>query len=418
VNAETEPDAPTSPNAPTSPDAPTSEKGGGHRTLSTVLIVLAAIVGIVSVFAVWAQRQLLDQQTWSQTSEKMIENQDIQTALADYIVTEVYNNVDVEQDLADRLPTDLAPLAGPLSGALRQPAEDVTVKALQQPKVQNLWVSASDAAHQGLVSLIEDKGKYVSTSGGVVTLDLQSLLEAVTAQLGIGSKAVESLPAGTASIEIMNSNELGAVQKGVNALRTAAWFLTALTLLLFALAIYLGRGRRREKLRDVGIALVGVGVVVLFARGIAGNALVDSLSGAAATDSAISAAFDIGTSLLKETGQSIVIYGILVLLAAWISGPAARATSARRSITPWLRQPRYAYGGLAAVLALLFWWGPLVATQRLVPSLLLIILAVAGVELLRRQVIGEFPDLVSPESGSGPGEKVAGWFRGLGGPKA
>jgi hypothetical protein len=412
VNAETEPDAPTSPNAPT------SEKGGGHRTLSTVLIVLAAIVGIVSVFAVWAQRQLLDQQTWSQTSEKMIENQDIQTALADYIVTEVYNNVDVEQDLADRLPTDLAPLAGPLSGALRQPAEDVTVKALQQPKVQNLWVSASDAAHQGLVSLIEDKGKYVSTSGGVVTLDLQSLLEAVTAQLGIGSKAVESLPAGTASIEIMNSNELGAVQKGVNALRTAAWFLTALTLLLFALAIYLGRGRRREKLRDVGIALVGVGVVVLFARGIAGNALVDSLSGAAATDSAISAAFDIGTSLLKETGQSIVIYGILVLLAAWISGPAARATSARRSITPWLRQPRYAYGGLAAVLALLFWWGPLVATQRLVPSLLLIILAVAGVELLRRQVIGEFPDLVSPESGSGPGEKVAGWFRGLGGPKA
>jgi hypothetical protein len=418
VNAETEPDAPTSPNAPTSPDAPTSEKGGGHRTLSTVLIVLAAIVGIVSVFAVWAQRQLLDQQTWSQTSEKMIENQDIQTALADYIVTEVYNNVDVEQDLADRLPTDLAPLAGPLSGALRQPAEDVTVKALQQPKVQNLWVSASDAAHQGLVSLIEDKGKYVSTSGGVVTLDLQSLLEAVTAQLGIGSKAVESLPAGTASIEIMNSNELGAVQKGVNALRTAAWFLTALTLLLFALAIYLGRGRRREKLRDVGIALVGVGVVVLFARGIAGNALVDSLSGAAATDSAISAAFDIGTSLLKETGQSIVIYGILLLLAAWISGPAARATSARRSITPWLRQPRYAYGGLAAVLALLFWWGPLVATQRLVPSLLLIILAVAGVELLRRQVIGEFPDLVSPESGSGPGEKVAGWFRGLGGPKA
>jgi hypothetical protein len=418
VNAETEPDAPTSPNAPTSPDAPTSEKGGGHRTLSTVLIVLAAIVGIVSVFAVWAQRQLLDQQTWSQTSEKMIENQDIQTALADYIVTEVYNNVDVEQDLADRLPTDLAPLAGPLSGALRQPAEDVTVKALQQPKVQNLWVSASDAAHQGLVSLIEDKGKYVSTSGGVVTLDLQSLLEAVTAQLGIGSKAVESLPAGTASIEIMNSNELGAVQKGVNALRTAAWFLTALTLLLFALAIYLGRGRRRENLRDVGIALVGVGVVVLFARGIAGNALVDSLSGAAATDSAISAAFDIGTSLLKETGQSIVIYGILVLLAAWISGPAARATSARRSITPWLRQPRYAYGGLAAVLALLFWWGPLVATQRLVPSLLLIILAVAGVELLRRQVIGEFPDLVSPESGSGPGEKVAGWFRGLGGPKA
>ena len=401
----------------TEPNDPANEEHGGHRKLSIVLIVLAAIIGIVSVFAVWAQRQLLDQQAWSQTSEKLIENQDIQTALADYIVTEVYDNVDVEGDLAERLPPELAPLAGPLSGALRQPAQDVAVKALQQPKVQNLWVSASDAAHQRLVSLIEDKGQYVSTSGGVVTLDLQSLLEAVTAQLGIGSKAVAKLPASTASIEIMKSNELSAVQTGVNALKTAAWLLTALALLLFALAIYLGRGRRRETLRDVGIAVVGVGVIVLFARGIAGNALVGSLSGAASVDSAVSATYDIATSLLKETAQSIVIYGVLVVLAAWVSGPSARATAVRRSMTPWLRQPHFAYGGLALILVLLFWWGPLVATQRLLPSLLLIALAVAGVELLRRQVIAEFPDLLSPEPGSSPGHRIAGWFQALRGPE-
>jgi hypothetical protein len=103
----------------------------------------------------------------------------------------------------------------------------------------------------------------------------------------------------------------------------------------------------------------------------------------------------------------------VVLLAAWVAGPTAWAVSVRRAITPWLRQPVYAYGGLAVVLIVLFWWQPLVATQRLIPSLLLIVLAAAGVEVLRRQVIREFPDLTSHEPGSGPGGRISAWAGGL-----
>ena len=43
-------------------------------------------------------------------------------------------------------------------------------------------------------ALIEDKGEFVSTAGGVVTLDLKSLLESVTAQLGLPGKLVAKLP--------------------------------------------------------------------------------------------------------------------------------------------------------------------------------------------------------------------------------
>lgn len=363
-----------------------------RRALPTVLIVLATVVGIVSVFALWAERQLMEQDTWSKTSQELVENGEIQTALADFIVTEIYDNVDVEQALADRLPPDLAPLAPTAASALRQPAETVADKALQRPKVQDLFVKASDATHEKLIQLIEDKGEFVSTTDGVVTLDLQSLLTSVTDELGIGSKAVSKLPANTASIEIMKSDELSEVQTGVKALNTAAWFLTALTLLLFAAAIFVGRGRRRETLRSVGISLAFIGLVVLFARSVAAKEIVGSLSGAAANDAAVSSAFDIITSLLKDTGQSILVYGIVVVLAAWFAGPSKWAVSARRAVTPWLRQPQYAFGALAIVLIILFWWGPLVATQRLIPSLLLIILSAAGVEVLRRQAIREFPE--------------------------
>ena len=373
-----------------------------RRALPTVLMVLATVVGIISVFALWAERQLMEQDTWSQTSQELVENSEIQTALADFIVTEIYANVDVEQDLADRLPPELAPIAGPVASALRSPAETIADKALQQPEVQGLFVSASDLTHQKFVQLIEDKGEFVSTSGGVVTLDLQSLLTSVTDQIGIGSKAVAKLPPETASIEIMQSDELSEVQAGVKALNTAAWFLTALTLLLFVAAIFLGRGRRRETLRSVGISLLFIGLVVLFARSVASSAIVGSLSGSATNDAAVSSAFEIITSLLKDTGQSILVYGIVVILAAWFAGPSRWAVSARSAVTPWLRQPQYAFGALAIVLIILFWWGPLVATDRLIPSLLLIILSAAGVEVLRRQVIREVPEPTTPEVSSGP----------------
>jgi hypothetical protein len=379
----------------------------GRRALPILLIVLATIIGIVSVFALWAKRQLLETDTWTTTSEELIQNAEIQDALSTFIVTAIYDNVDVEAEIAGRLPPELAPLAGPVAGALRSAADDVTLKALEQPKVQQLWVEANAAAQAKLIALIEDKGEFVSTGGGVVTLDLKSLLESVTSQLGIGSKLVAKLPPEASSIEVMDSSELDAAQKGVNALQTLAWVLTALTLLLYAAAIFLAGDRRRETLRAVGFSFVVVGVVVLFARSAAGNAVVGSLSEAASNDAAVTATYSIGTSLLLETGQAIVAYGVVILLAAWLAGPTGWATSIRHAITPYLRQPRYAYGGLALLLVLLFWWDPVVATHRLVPSLLLIAFALLGTEMLRRQVIREFPDRVTSGSPGGAAQGLA-----------
>jgi hypothetical protein len=187
----------------------------------------------------------------------------------------------------------------------------------------------------------------------------------------------------------------------VRALRFLAWFLTALTLVLYALAIYINRDRRRETLRNVGVSLVIVGILVLFAHGLAGNAVVGALTETAASEGPVQATWDIATSLLVETGQAIVAYGIVIVLAAWLAGPSAAATWVRGGMTPYLRQPRFAYGGLVVLLAVIFWWQPTEATRRLVPSLLLIALLALGVEVLRRQVIREFPDRVttwSPEA--------------------
>lgn len=372
-----------------------SDEHKSRRALPMILIVLATIIGIVSVFALWTKRQVLETETWTDTSEELIQDSDIQAALSTFIVSAIYDNVDVEGELAGRLPPQLAPLAGPVAGALRGAADDVTRKALEQPKVQELWVEANRVAQSRLIALIEDKGEFTSNTDGVVTLDVKGLLEAVTAQLGLGEKLVDKLPAEASSIEVMRADELDAAQTGVSLLRTLAWFLTVLTLVLYAIAVAVAGDRRRETLRAVGFSFIFMGIVVLFARGAAGNVVVSSLSEVASSDAAVNSTFEIGSSLLLETGQSIVAYGVLIVLAAWLAGSTKWATSARRFAAPYLRDPLYAYGGLLALLALVFWWDPVVATHRLLPSLVLVALGAIGTEMLRRQVIREFPDRVA-----------------------
>ena len=372
-----------------------------RRALPIVLIVLASVIGFLSVFALWAKRQALETDTWTQTSSQLLENEEIRDAIADFIVAEIYANVDVEGQIEKRLPPDIKGLAGPAAGGLRQAATSATQQALQRPKVQQAWENANRIAHQKLLALLDDDLQGASTSGGVVTLDLRSIAGQIASQVGISSNLADKLPPDAAEIEILRSDQLEAAQTGVDLLRKLAFWLTAITLLLYALAIYLAKGRRRETLRAVGFAFIVVGILVLFAHRLAGGAVVGALTGTAASEGPAQATWDIATSLLVATGQGIVAYGIVIVLAAWLAGPTAAATWVRRGITPYLRQPRFAYGGLVVVLALIFWWDPTEATHRLPTSILLIVLLALGVEMLRHQVIREFPDHVttwSPEA--------------------
>ncbi len=374
---------------------------GSRRIVSMVLIVLASLIGFFSVFALWVKRQALETDTWTRTSSELLENEEIRDAIADFLITELYANVDVQGEIEKRLPPEIKGLAGPAAGGLRQAGGEIARTALEQPRVQAAWENANRTAHEQLLAVIDDENEAVSTTGGVVTLDLRVILGRIASQVGISQGVVDKLPSDAAELEVLRSDQLEAAQEGVRALRFLAWFLTALTLVLYALAIYINRDRRRETLRNVGVSLVIVGILVLFAHGLAGNAVVGALTETAASEGPVQATWDIGTSLLVETGQAIVAYGIVIILAAWLAGPSAAATWVRGGMTPYLRQPRFAYGGLVVLLAVIFWWQPTEATRRLVPSLLLIALLALGVEVLRRQVIREFPDRVttwSPEA--------------------
>ena len=262
------------------------------------IIVLASVIGFFAVFAVWAQRQLLETDTWTETSSELLEDEHIREAVADFLVDSLYQNVNVEKELAGALPKRLKPLAGPASGGLRQLADRAALQALERPRVQLLWEEANRQAHPVFLNVVEGGDETVSTENGVVSLDLRTRCEAGGSARG---RRLGRDPSRCRADRDPAPDQLSAAQDAVNLLRKLAIILPLAGLGLYALAIYLARGWRRRALRASGVGFIVIGIAVLVARAWPGQP-VDSLTNTAAAEPAASAAWDIGTSLLAIRG--------------------------------------------------------------------------------------------------------------------
>jgi hypothetical protein len=385
--------------------SPPASAAHPHRWLVRSLIAVATVLGIVAIFAVWANRQLLDTGYWTSTNTKLIESPPIREAVSGYLTEQLYANVDVAGELGKELPSELRPLAAPAAGALKDVVQKGINLLLERPQIQELWSKANQVTHAELVRLIENKGSVVKTPGkGEVVLDLRPMLGEVADKVGAPSSLVSKIPTNVAQLRIVKSKQLETAQNAVNLLRSLALVLPLLVVAMFALAVYLARGRRRQTLIEVGAAFVGAGLAVVVVRGIAGSKVVDSLATTEAVRPAAQAAWSIGTSLLGNVAWSTVFIGVVVILAAMLAGPTRIATSLRHLMAPYMRdRPDVTFGVLGLLLLLLFAWGPIEATKSLTGILIIIVLAVFGTETLRRQTALEFPDAhLTPHTPGGP----------------
>ena len=171
-----------------------------HRKSVVALIVFASLLAFLSVFSIWANRQLLETDNWVETSSELLEDEEIRTQLANFMVDELYTNVDVQGELATALPPRLQPLAGPAAAGLRQLTDRLANEALQRPRVQEAWENINRATHEKLIEVVEND------SDEPVVLDLGDILTEVGANAGID--VADKLPPDAGEIEILPPDEL------------------------------------------------------------------------------------------------------------------------------------------------------------------------------------------------------------------
>ncbi|HXW59267.1 MAG TPA: hypothetical protein VEJ23_07285 [Solirubrobacteraceae bacterium] len=418
---------------PPTPHEPAAPFARRHRVAVPIVFTLAVVVGFFACFAVWVNRQALSTANWTKTSGQLLANHQIDEALGTYLVNQLFSSVDVEQELKTVLPKEVQGLAGPASSGLRLLANRLVPPLLATSQVQEAWRRANETAHRQLLTILNGGRGLVSTRAGVVSLNLHEVVDQLAGQLGVQSQVASAreklqgasgeqvraaakqrlgvtLPASTGELVIMRSKQLRTAQDIAKAIRGLAIVLPLLSVLLFALAVWLSEGRRRVALRTTGWCIFGIGILLLFARRVAGDEIVDSLVAAPSNRPAAHAAWSIGTSLLYDLALAMVVYGLVFVTVAWLAGHTQPARLVRRGLAPYLRDHVVAsYATVGAILLLLVLWGPTPATRELIPMIGLAALAAFGLHALRTQTELEFPDVrVGDTAGA-----VRAWWGGM-----
>lgn len=363
-----------------------------RRLTAWLLIVLAAFLTFGTAADIWVKQQLLSTPRWVKLSDEILAQPKVQASLATYLVDEIYSNVDVQQAISEQLPDNFKGLSGPLAGALRGPATTGVEKLLASSQVRSIWTKVNTATHKTLVNVLEDKMQYGSSASGKVVLDLGEIVRAVATQIGLPTGIVDKIPADIGQVTIFQSDQLAVVQTSIKILRVMGPILVVVVLALFALAVWINKGRRIRTLRNVGWSVLVVGLLLVLLRKVLGNYVVSMIPSPQYVPTG-GLVWSIVTRMLNEIGWILAGWGALIVVGMLFVGPSRPARAVRRFLAPVINAEPLFFWGIAGVLylfavltspspSLQVWWSVLIVGA----------LAALYLEVLRRRTIVEFPD--------------------------
>ena len=307
-----------------------------RRMLVSLLVIIGCVLAPLSVLGVWIRNTMLDTDQYVATVGPLIDNSDVQQALANRITTAVVEGSGVESKIADSLPPQASFVAPAVADSLERVVHKTALKLVQSDQMETLWDTVNRRAHTQVVALLEGESKHdnVTTSNGDVVVHLGPLVGKVRAALdkrGIDVFDDANATRVNREIVLIKSDTLESAQNITDLLQKLAYILPILTLLVFAAAIGLSGNRRRTILRSaLGLAL-GMGLLLVVLN-VGRHFYLGALPRTVNQNSA-AAVYDQVLSFLRLSLRTAFVVALIIAFAAWISGPGRSATRFRNGVT-------------------------------------------------------------------------------------
>jgi hypothetical protein len=272
----------------------------GGRLMTPLLLIVGCLLTALALLAGWAQWQLMSDDAWGDTSQRLLEQKEIRDRLAQYLVDEVQRSSggSLAPDAARRLRRGVS-------------------RELATQRAKRVWRVSTTEAHHDLVRLIKDDS---ASRGDVVTLDLRPLIRSVGRELGV---PLPVLPASVGHIEVVAGDEVRGARNAADTLHQVAAALLIAAPVVLLLALLAARGWRSQALAGVGVAVAVAGALVLLTRALVGAHVVDVLTSHSSDRDAVAAAWSAGTWQLAWMAGAAIMIGLLLAVGASIAGRAA-----------------------------------------------------------------------------------------------
>jgi hypothetical protein len=315
---------------PAPQNAPKARAPRWRRWTAGFLIVLSCILAPLSVISIWVRNIVLNTDRYVETVAPLSTNPAVIDTAATNITNALFDNVDVEKEIEDAFPPRADFLAAPLATGLRTVVDQAAVRILSSDQFDTVWKNANRRAHTRLVKVLTGKGT-LQTENDKVVLDLTPLVDTVKAKLDDrGIRIFDKIPANKALVQlnIIDAQQLEKVRSGTKLLNTLSWVLPILCLACLGGGLALSSNRRRSLFRwgiwvAVAVALVGAGVAI-------GRSIyLDAVTSPDLPRDTAAAVFDTLVRFLRYGIRLIIALGLVVALAAWLTGPTRAATGIR-----------------------------------------------------------------------------------------
>jgi hypothetical protein len=293
-------------------------KHTGRKWGVGLLITLGLILLVVANVAFWAWFTLLNTNGWVAAVGPLSKDPTVSSILSQYVVTELFQQVDIEATIEQSLPPEYQILSVALTTGLEKIAYETVDGLIQSDAFNTVWVGVNRAGHTVIMKVLKGEGDNLYMQSGELVLDLSDVYNYVEDQFGLADLNLSGQAEG-GRIVLFQSQQVAVLQELVSYLNTLGLLLPLLAILAFVAAWFASLWRRET--------LIWIGVVIAVAMFI-------SLIVFSVTRSSV--LVSVQDPMLRDLGRQIVnvvthglmvqtvfflIAGILIAVGAWQAAP-------------------------------------------------------------------------------------------------
>ncbi|KUL21256.1 hypothetical protein [Streptomyces regalis] len=315
---------------------------------SVLLILLAALLSLLSVVAVWANSIVQDTDRYVDTVGPLASDPDVQKAVTNRVTAAVLAQVDVDalvKELTDvaeqkgvppRAAELLGDLDGPIANGLKQLVSSTVERVVTSSAFETVWVNANRRAHAALdKALTGQSDSTVKLEDNKVVIDLGPIVANVKDQLvDAGFSPAAKIPAVHTNFVVFASEDVGEIKTYVRVLEILGGWLPVIALLVAAAAVYVAFNRRHAL---VGAALAVFAAMLVLGIGltVARDVYLDHLP-PGTSQAAAGSVYDALVKFLRAGVRALAAVALFTAAGAFLAGPSRIAvltrTGCRRSI--------------------------------------------------------------------------------------
>ncbi|MER6398660.1 hypothetical protein ABT263_21795 [Kitasatospora sp. NPDC001603] len=326
---------------------------------SVVVIVIASLLSLISVLAVWTSDIVGNTDRYVSTVAPLATDPAVQDAVTTRVTQVVLDQIDVnglvkqlsdaaaEQGVPAPLATLIGGLSGPITSGLNDLVHTTVDRVVTSSAFESIWVDANRLIHTALDKALTGKGGgAVTLTNNQVGIDIAPIVakvktELVDAGLGIASK----IPEVHTDFVVFQSEDIGKVKTYFRLLEIMGSWLPVVTVLVAAGGVFLPSNRRRGLVGaavGVALAMLLLGIVLTVFRAYYLDRLPPGANQAAA-----GAVYDTLIRFMRASIRVVFAVAVVTALGALLIGPSRAAVAIRtacRRMVDALREVLFGIG--------------------------------------------------------------------------